>query len=777
MAVSLQVFLEQLTESQLLAAVEVEQLVGALPEEKRPADGEQLARELVRQKKLTAYQAKVIYQGKGKNLVLGNYRILDKLGQGGMGMVLKAEHRRMDRIVALKVLAPQVVKDKDALARFLREVKAAARLTHPNIVTAFDADEVKGTHFLVMEYVEGVDLASHVRQHGRLSPDKAVSCLLQAARGLEYAHRHGVIHRDIKPNNLLLDREGNVKILDMGLARLDQEAFAQTELTGTGQVMGTVDYMSPEQAVDTKHAGAQSDIYSLGCTLYFLVAARHVYEGQTVMSKLLAHREAPIPTLAGLASGLSGSPLVNALDAIFRKMVAKHPGDRQASMAEVIEELEQCASPSATAPKAKPASAEERKFEEFLGHVAERVAAGPSKSKSPKGATGGSPTRADPDAALLGKPAVAPDEALLDEPAVPPNVANVVTTASSIDDTQLGLAKQKLPLPLGEATRRAGAPGEGKHRSAKAQPYRLAALTGAGLLVVGVILGGAILYMNRPPTTPLPPGGGGRRPGEGAALPAATTAVNPNSKIEHPKSAPSAGFALEFNGKDSYVDLPTLRYDGSHPLTLEATIVLHLHQGEATIIGDTQAAGVTLNFPGPGDSGRGVLKVFDDPKSYAELSTRENLALNRKLHVAGVIDGARIHLFIDGKLQQSGELRGPYQRGPYPFLIGANPPINPAQQEMPISGIIDELRVSKVARYTTDFTPPTRFEPDKDTLALYHFDEGSGEVLNDSSNNGHDGKIVNAKWVPVSPVGQRHQPSHFWRRSIFRPGSTLAMRT
>src|SRR5437762_4397741 len=206
MAMPLETFVGHVVDSQLLTADALRHITDALPEDKRPKDGEQLARELVKQKKLTAYQAKAIYAGKGKNLVLGNYRIIDKLGEGGMGMVLKAEHTRMERLVALKVLSPHIVKQPGALQRFLREVKAAARLSHPNIVTAYDADEVKGTHFLVMEYVDGQDLSSLVRTQGRLPIDKALNCVLQAARGLDYAHRHGVIHRDIKPSNLLLDR-------------------------------------------------------------------------------------------------------------------------------------------------------------------------------------------------------------------------------------------------------------------------------------------------------------------------------------------------------------------------------------------------------------------------------------------------------------------------------------------------------------------------------------------------------------------------------------------
>ena len=261
MAVPLEQFTQQLVDSGLIPAADVRTLLDGLPAD-RKADGQALARELVRQKKLTAFQAQEIYAGRGKGLVLGNYVVLDKLGQGGMGMVLKAEHRRMKRFVAIKVLSPAVTKTPEASRRFQREVEAAAKLTHPNIVTAYDADEAGGTHFLVMEYVEGTDLAAIVKEKGPLPVDRALSCILQAARGLEYAHRRGVVHRDIKPSNLLVDEGGTVKVLDMGLARLDSAGPKQDQLTGTGQIMGTVDFMAPEQAMDTKAAeGAPRGLY------------------------------------------------------------------------------------------------------------------------------------------------------------------------------------------------------------------------------------------------------------------------------------------------------------------------------------------------------------------------------------------------------------------------------------------------------------------------------------------------------------------------------------
>ena len=376
MAISLDQFTQQLADSGLMSREEIASFVAGLPAGSKPLDGEQLARQLVRQKKLTAYQAKEIYAGRGKSLVLGNYVILDKLGHGGMGLVFKAEHRRMERMVALKVLSPKVVRTPEALRRFQREVKAAARLTHPNIVIAYDADEADGTHFLVMEYVDGSDLSTLVKQQGPLPLDQALDCILQAARGLQYAHEHGVVHRDIKPANLLLDRHGTVKILDMGLARLDSAGAEQDELTGTGQIMGTVDYMAPEQALDAKHADGRADIYSLGATLWYLLTGRPLYAGETTVEKLWPtrpNRSRPWQRPPGSAPAAGGRVPPHGRQA---------PGDRYQTMAEVIADLEPLRGRVATAAASvSTAVVEDSKLDEFLRGL------GPSAASHRRGAT------------------------------------------------------------------------------------------------------------------------------------------------------------------------------------------------------------------------------------------------------------------------------------------------------------------------------------------------------------------------------------------------------
>ena len=249
MSITIEQFVERLTQSGLMSAQEIDSFLRQLPSEKRPKDVQQLAQVLVQQGKLTKYQAQAIYQGKTKGLVFGEYVVLDKLGEGGMGVVLKAQHRRMKRLVAVKMIARKSIGSPDAVKRFYREVEAAAKLMHPNIVAAHDASERDGIHYLVMEYVEGKDLAALVKERGPLPIAEAVGYVLQTARGLEYAHKRGIIHRDIKPANLLLDKEGTVKILDMGLARVaDMADDDKDRLTTTGQVSRPLILIMPTPA-------------------------------------------------------------------------------------------------------------------------------------------------------------------------------------------------------------------------------------------------------------------------------------------------------------------------------------------------------------------------------------------------------------------------------------------------------------------------------------------------------------------------------------------------
>jgi len=332
--VTLAQFVQNLVASRLMTEDQVQTALDEQPPNQRPQSGDELAKLLHRQGRLTRFQAQAVYQGKTRGLVLGNYVLLDKLGRGGMGQVFRARHRRMGRVVALKMLPPKEMRSQDAVKRFRREVKAAARLSHANIVATHDANEADGIQFLVMECVEGQDLASLVKQQGPLDVAAAVDYVLQAAQGLDYAHRQGVVHRDIKPANILIDEQGTIKVLDMGLARVETPAEGEQSLTHTGQVMGTLDYMSPEQALDTRHVDGRTDIYSLGCTLYYLLAGRPPYGGDTMTKKILAHRENPIPSLR---EARPEAP--EALEVIFAQMLAKDFEQRQASMAEVIGQL------------------------------------------------------------------------------------------------------------------------------------------------------------------------------------------------------------------------------------------------------------------------------------------------------------------------------------------------------------------------------------------------------------------------------------------------------
>jgi WD40 repeat protein len=258
------------------------------------------------------------------------YRVVKLLGAGGMGAVYQAEHRVMERAVALKVISPGLVENPDAVARFQREVKAAAKLAHPNIVTAFDAEQAGDTHFLVMEYVEGTTLAEVIARKGPLPVAHACNYIRQAALGLQHAHQLGMVHRDIKPHNLMLTRQGRIKILDFGLARLASEQVPAQALTEANKMMGTPDYVAPEQANDARSADIRADIYSLGCTLYCLLTGRPPFADAPLMQKLLSHFERTPPPVSGFRTDVPAE-LARVLD----RMMAKDPAARYQTPAEV----------------------------------------------------------------------------------------------------------------------------------------------------------------------------------------------------------------------------------------------------------------------------------------------------------------------------------------------------------------------------------------------------------------------------------------------------------
>jgi serine/threonine-protein kinase len=264
------------------------------------------------------------------------YRVVKRLGAGGMGVVYLAEHRLMERTVALKVIHAHLTKHPLALERFLLELKAAARLSHPNIVTAHDAEQAGAVHFLAMEYVEGISLARLVEKHGPLSAEQAAHCLRQAALGLQHAHEKGMVHRDIKPQNLMVTRKGQVKVLDFGLARLAEEAGAggQRPLTAVGVVLGTPDYMAPEQVIDSRRVDGRADVYSLGGTLYFLLTGQPPYPEGSALEKALSHVDGTPRPLEEARPDLPAG-----LADVVRRMMARDPAGRYQTPAEVAQAL------------------------------------------------------------------------------------------------------------------------------------------------------------------------------------------------------------------------------------------------------------------------------------------------------------------------------------------------------------------------------------------------------------------------------------------------------
>ncbi len=290
----------------------------------------QLIAALIRERLLTHFQAEQLMLGKCRGFAIGNYRVLERLGIGGMALVYLCEHMRMKRRVAIKVLPTTKADDTSTLKRFFREARATAALDHPNIVRAYDLDEDETRHFLVMEYVEGALLGEVVRKGGPMSIGRACHYARQAAIGLQHIHEAGLVHRDIKPDNLIVDRGGTVKILDLGLARF----LNTSEEVLTKGILGTPDYVAPEQCQDSHHVDIRADIYSLGGTLYFLLTGSTPFGEGSVARKLLWHQTRPPRPVK-----LLRPEVPETLAQVVHKMLAKKPEERYPTPAEVARAL------------------------------------------------------------------------------------------------------------------------------------------------------------------------------------------------------------------------------------------------------------------------------------------------------------------------------------------------------------------------------------------------------------------------------------------------------
>ncbi len=287
---------------------------------------------MVRHGLLTAFQATQLGIGRWKGFEIGNYRVLDRLGQGGMGQVFLAEHLTLGRRVALKLLLSRQTSSPLAMERFVREARTAAKLDHPNIIRVHDINVAHHPPYIVMEFADGVTLQASVSRKGPFDPGEAAGVILQVARGLEEASRHGLVHRDVKPANVIIDRQGVARLLDLGIVRIEGE-----NLTGEYAktvILGTIDYLAPEQSIDSSDVDTRADIYSLGATLYFLLTGTTPVPAGTLKDRLKYLQTVDPPDLRILRPDASAG-----LAAVLRTMMAKRADERYQSPSAVVEAL------------------------------------------------------------------------------------------------------------------------------------------------------------------------------------------------------------------------------------------------------------------------------------------------------------------------------------------------------------------------------------------------------------------------------------------------------
>jgi serine/threonine protein kinase len=321
--------------SELIPAQRLEAFVSSVADASPRASPREMAQLLIAAGLLTHFQAEQCLQGKWRGFTIGKYKVLERIGSGGMGTVYLCEHLKVGRRVAIKVLPTSQATNPSALGRFYREARASGVLDHPNLIKAHDIDQESGLHFLVMDYVDGANLQDIVAKTGPMDIVRAAHYIRQAALGLQHAHQAGLIHRDVKPANILLERSGNVRVLDLGLARFFNDNTDLLTLEyDERNVLGTADYVAPEQALNSHEVDGRADVYSLGASFYFLLTGQPPFAGGKVAQKLIWHQVRQPPPVRQLRPEVPEE-----LATVLARMMAKNPAHRYQIPAEVAEAL------------------------------------------------------------------------------------------------------------------------------------------------------------------------------------------------------------------------------------------------------------------------------------------------------------------------------------------------------------------------------------------------------------------------------------------------------
>ena len=540
-----------------------------------------------------------------------NYEILSMLGRGGMGAVYKARQTALDRLVAIKLLPLEISVDQAFADRFRREARAMAKLNHPHIISVHDFGQTSEGHlFFAMEFVEGANLHDIIHGPG-LAPEQALAIAAQICTALAYAHGKGVVHRDIKPANVMLDTDSQVKVADFGLARLTDNSAADFGHTMTGTVMGTPDYMAPEQ-MKGMNVDHRADIYSLGVMLYEMLC-----------------RETPRGAF-DLPSARTGCD--PRLDSIVLKAMQQAPERRYQSTHEMKADVETARTPLPASP---PPTEAPRPL---------------AKARPPAPKIASTPASAKKSRALLW-------------------IASVVALALALGAIRL--------LPT----------------------YR------------------------------------GKVKGRGT-----------QDSLLEPHAPTSPKYALEFDGKNSYVEIADFPDIPTEPKTIECYAKATKNDVLAALIRLYSQPGLSL-YQNRRVWGAGVFQT-----SGQTYQTSSGLLLGEWVHLASVWNKGHITWFVNGRrVQANDEKMGRVgDRSSRLFLGGQLDDETESKPAYLWTGLLREVRISKSIRYKNNFTPQARFDPDGETVALYHFDEGSGELLKDASGNHHDGKINGAKWVRLN---------------------------